>query len=102
MTLGTLVKGSRWHREQDLLGLGYAQNWISRQHAAYLNAGGIDGFIGDGKLNHKAEHGFNLFYSINLLSSIWLTGDYQYIINPAFNGDRGPVDVYSVKMHIEF
>ena len=102
MSLGTLVKGTRWQRGQDLFGLGYAQNWISSQHANYLNAGGVDGFIGDGKLNQKPEHAINVFYSLNLISSIWLTGDYQHIINPAFNADRGPVEVYGLKMHIEF
>ena len=102
VSLGTLVKGGYWFRENDTFGIAFAESWISKQHATFLNMGGIDGFIGDGKINQKAEKGLNLFYSVNLYRSIWFTGDYQHIINPAFNADRGPVDVYSLKMHVEF
>lgn len=102
ITFGTLIKGERWFREKDTFGIGYARSWISNQHAEFLNMGGVDGFIGDGKLNHKAEHGLNLFYSVNLYQTIWFTGDYQHVINPAYNGDRGPVDIYGLKMHVEF
>lgn len=102
IALGGLVKGTRWDRNKDTLGIGYAQNWISNQHAAYLNAGGVDGFIGDGKLNQKAEKAINIFYSLNLIGAVWLTADYQHLMNPAFNGDRGPLNVYAIKTHIEF
>jgi carbohydrate-selective porin OprB len=102
MNFGTLVKGERWYREKDVFGIGYARSWISNQHAAFLNLGGVDGFIGDGKLNYRPEQGLNLFYSVNLYSSIWFTGDYQHIVNPAYNADRGPVDMYGLKMHVEF
>jgi hypothetical protein len=102
ISLGGLVKGTRWARAKDTVGIGYAQNWISRQHAAYLNAGGVDGFIGDGKLNWRPEKGVEVFYSINLIGATWLTADYQYIMNPAFNGDRGPVNIFGVKAHVEF
>ena len=102
ISTGTMIKGTRWQREQDLVGLGFAENWISKTHAAYLNAGGIDGFIGDGRLNQGAEYGINLFYRANIISSTWLTGDYQHIIHPAFNKDRGDLDVFNLKLHIEF
>lgn len=102
ISLGGLVKGSYWNRPKDTFGLGYAQNWISKQHAAYLNAGGVDGFIGDGKINHKPEQVVDVFYSINLLDTLWLTLDYQHLENPAYNGDRGGVDFYALKTHVEF
>ncbi len=102
ISLGGLIKGTRWNRQQDLFGIGYAQNWISTAHAAYLDAGGVDGFIGDGKLNHKSEKVLDIFYSLNLIGAVWLTADYQHIVNPAFNGDRGSVNVYGIKTHIEF
>ncbi len=102
VSLGALVKGDRWYRENDTVGIAFAESWISKQHATFLDMGGVDGFIGDGKINQKAEKGLNLFYSVNLYRSIWFTGDYQHIINPGFNADRGPVDVYSMKMHLEF
>lgn len=64
--------------------------------------GGIDGFIGDGKINYSPEQVIDLFYKLNLISSAWATFDYQHIANPAFNADRGPVDVYGVRAHFEF
>lgn len=102
ISLGGLTKGTCWGRAKDSLGLGYAQNWISNQHAAYLDAGGVDGFIGDGKIARKAEKVVDIFYSLNLIGALWLTADYQHIMNPAFNGDRGPVNVYGVRTHFEF
>ena len=76
ISLGALVKGNRWGRSKDVFGVGYAQGWISKQHAAYLNMGGIDGFIGDGRINQHSEIGIDIFYSLNVLSSLWLTADY--------------------------
>src|SRR6266850_6154530 len=48
--LALLVKGARWHRATDSVGLGIAQNWISSAHANYLGRGGVDAFVGDGAL----------------------------------------------------
>ena len=31
-----------------------------------------------------------------------LTADYQFITNPAYNADRGPVHVFSGRFHGEF
>lgn len=97
ISLGGLIKGERWNRDKDTLGIGYAQSWISKQHAAYLNAGGIDGFIGDGKIKAKPEQVINVFYSFNVLGTLWFSLDYQHLINPAYNGDRGPVDFTPLK-----
>lgn len=35
-------------------------------------------------------------------SSTWVTLDYQHLANPAYNVDRGPVDIYSARLHLEF
>ena len=65
--------------------------WISGEHADYLRLGGIDGFVGDGHLSPAPETALDLFYSVSLHRSYWLSGDYQHIANPGFNSDRGPV-----------
>jgi high affinity Mn2+ porin len=31
-----------------------------------------------------------------------LTFDYQWIDNPAYNRDRGPVSVFAVRLHAQF
>jgi hypothetical protein len=77
-------------------------SWISAAHAAYLNQGGIDGFIGDGRLNHAAESTLEVFYTFKVLPPLWLTADYQHVIHPAYNADRGPVDIAGGRLHAEF
>jgi hypothetical protein len=102
ISLGGIVKGTRWNRKRDSVGLGYAVGWLSKEHVQYLSMGGIDGFIGDGKLRYRPEQVVDLFYSYNVWNTIWLTADYQFIANPAYNADRGPVNIYNAKIHIEF
>lgn len=102
VSLGALIKGTRWQRRKDTVGIGYAQGWLSKQHVQYLGAGGIDGFIGDGKIRYRPEQVLDIFYSYHLWNSLWLSADYQHIANPAYNADRGPVDVYAAKIHLEF
>jgi hypothetical protein len=102
LSFGAAMKGLRWGREKDTLGLGYAQSWISKQHVNYLNMGGIDGFIGDGKINYKPEQVVDIYYQYHAFRSAWLTLDYQHLANPAYNADRGPVDIYGARVHFEF
>jgi high affinity Mn2+ porin len=101
-TFGVLAKGGAWSRSGDLAGVGLNLGWISPIHAEYLRLGGIDGFIGDGSIRPGAERAWDLFYSVNVAKSLWLSGDYQHITNPAFNADRGPVNVFSARIHAEF
>jgi hypothetical protein len=102
LSFGAAMKGLRWGRGKDTLGIGYAQSWISNEHAAYLNMGGVDGFIGDGKINYKPEQVVDIYYQCHVFSSTWLTADYQHLANPAYNADRGPVDIYGARVHFEF
>jgi len=102
LSFGALARGSLWRRPKDFTGVGVGLGWISKEHADYLRAGGVDGFIGDGKLNPAAETVVEFFYGVNLVSSIWLSGDYQFIANPAFNADRGPLHILAARLHAEF
>lgn len=101
-SLGVLAKGSTWSRPRDITGIGVNFGWISQAHVDYLRLGGIDGFVGDGRINSAAETALDAFYSFNYHKVFWLSGDYQHIANPAFNKDRGPVNVFSIKVHGEF
>jgi high affinity Mn2+ porin len=102
ISFGSLIKGTGWGRPKDTAGAGYAQNWLSQLHVAYLNLGGIDGFIGDGRIGYKPERMFEAFYNINLNKYLWFTLDYQHVTNPAYNADRGPVNMYGIRVHAEF
>jgi high affinity Mn2+ porin len=102
VSLGGVGKGSAWHRPFDVTGIGFGMSWISHAHAEYLAMGGVDGFIGDGHLHQAAEGVVDVFYSVNLLKAIWLSADYQYLWNPGFNADRGPVNIFGGRVHAEF
>ncbi len=100
-TFGVLAKGSVWSRPHDVAGAGINLGWVSKIHAEYLAMGGIDGFVGDGAIKAAAETSLDLFYSVRVRKWLWLTGDYQHIANPGFNADRGPVNVFTVRIHGE-
>lgn len=99
---GVLVKGTSWGRGQDSFGVALARNGLSKVHRDYLAAGGMGFFIGDGRLNYRPETVFETFYNLNLTKAAWVTLDFQRISNPAYNADRGPVNVASVRLHTEF
>jgi len=101
-TFGLLGKGARWRRPKDVIGVGLNLGWISKMHAEYLSMGGIDGFVGDGAIRPGSETSFDAFYSVATLRWLWLTGDYQHVVNPGFNQDRGPVNMFTVRIHGEF
>lgn len=104
LSLGVSIKGTRWGRELDTFGLAYARNGLSGSHRAYLAAGGLGFFVGDGRLNYRPEAIVEGYYSFGLdvLQRTALTLGAQFIRNPGYNADRGPVRVYSVRLHTEF
>jgi high affinity Mn2+ porin len=99
---GVLVRGSAWGRGQDSAGIAFARNGLSNAHRDYLAAGGLGFFIGDGRLNYSAEAILETFYNVNVWKGTWVSLDAQYIRNPAYNADRGPAKVASIRLHIEF
>ena len=88
--------------EQGRFGSAVARNGLSKVHRDYLAAGGLGFFIGDGRLNYRPEGVLEAFYNLKLTKAAWVTLDWQRIGNPAYNADRGPVNVASVRLHTEF
>lgn len=100
---GISLKGSRWHRPEDTVGVAAVDDGISAARERYLNAGGLGILVGDGRLPHPAnEHIVEAYYDIALMSHANLTIDYQRIENPAYNADRGPVSVLAARLHAQF
>jgi hypothetical protein len=102
LSTGLSFRGAPWGRADDTLGLSLARNTISEDRRRFLEAGGISFFIGDGALRYRPETIFEGYYSLKAGKAIWLTADYQRIQNPAFNADRGPMNVYALRFHAEF
>jgi hypothetical protein len=102
LSVGASLKGAAWGRAQDMVGLAFLRNTLSKDRRDYLSAGGISFFIGDGALNYRPENIVEAFYSIELLKNTSLTFDAQRYHNPAYNADRGPVNVIGARFHAEF
>jgi high affinity Mn2+ porin len=103
VSFGAQLKGTLWKRQYDVLGLAFIGNGLSAQHRNYLAAGGYGFLIGDGKLNYANEMIAELYYKVNAYQNkLFLSPGYQFIVNPAYNKDRGPVHVFSIRAHVEF
>lgn len=99
---GVHITGDWWKRKDDHIGAAVVVNGISKAHQAFL-ASGLHGFIiGDGALNYGTEDVFEFYYSALLFPHIIFSADYQFVNNPAYNKDRGPVHVFAIRGHIEF
>jgi high affinity Mn2+ porin len=58
--------------------------------------------IGDSRLNYRPEKILETFYAMNIVNGIILTFDYQFMMNPAANADRGPISIFAARLHGEF
>ncbi len=95
--------GKAWNRDGDNIGVAVLANGISADHRAYLKAGGYGFLIGDGNLNYAPESIAETYYSLSLPAyHMHIAPDYQFVLNPAYNKDRGPVHVLAVRFHLEF
>ena len=102
LATGASISGKLWGRSDDSIGIAGVLNTISSQHMAYLDAGGLGILVGDGKLpNPGPEQIIEVFYSLPV-SFARLTFDYQLIVNPAYNRDRGPVSVIGTRLRTQF
>ncbi len=102
-SIGLTIAGRKWKRPNDIIGVAGVINGISNEHWDFLSVGGYGFIIGDGRLRHYGSENIGeVYYSIQLNKSLWLTADYQYVQNPAYNRERGPVSVWGVRGHVEF
>jgi high affinity Mn2+ porin len=99
---GVSIKGPRWHRRFDVAGTSLTVGGPSAIHREYLAAGGLDFLIGDGRLTYAPEYVWESFYSTRVVPGLYATFDLQRDTNPAYNHDRGPVTIYSVRLHMAF
>lgn len=100
---GLVFSGASWNRFDDKLGVALALHGLSNGHRAYLAAGGSNFTLGDGKLpNYKLETIAETYYAFKLGRYQQLSANFQWIKNPAYNADRGPVQVFGVRWRAEF
>ena len=101
-SFGISTKGTAWDRPNDTLAIAGIYNSISKVHAAYLQQGGTGILVGDGTLSYGAEKIIETYYDVAVRGWLHVAFDYQFAMNPAYNRDRGPVNVFGVRLHWEF
>ncbi len=101
VSLGIIIKGKSWKRNEDVLGIAGVINGISKDHRDFLKAGGYGFIIGDGNLTYGSETIGEIFYNAKLFPHFYFSADYQFVSHPAYNKDRGPVSVFALRGHIE-
>jgi high affinity Mn2+ porin len=99
---GVVQGGVPWGRPDDEAGVGLVVSGLSADHREYLARGGYGFIIGDGALRYGPEILAELFYRFTLTREVSFVGTYQPIGNPAYNQDRGPVHVFTLRAHIAF
>ena len=102
-SLGINLKGKLWNRSDDFAGLALATNGLSASHQTYQKLGGNGFMIGDGNLNYGTEKIVEAFYSFAIPhTSFTLSPDYQFVVNPGYNKDRGPIQFVALRFHAQF
>jgi high affinity Mn2+ porin len=101
-SLGVSLKGEAWGRAGDTLGLAGVIDAISNVHREFLAAGGTGILAGDGALNYGTERDVEAYYDFRVTDRLHVSLDYQFLANPAYNRDRGPVSVFGARLHWEY
>jgi high affinity Mn2+ porin len=96
---GFSLSGRRWSRPSDHFRLAFVENGLSHDHEEHLSLGGNGFIIGDGKLNYGREKVLETYYSIALKHGFALAPNFQYVVNLAYNRDRGPVPICALRLH---
>ena len=99
---GLQFDGNLWKRKNDKFSLAFVTNGLSNDHRSYLSKGGYGFLIGDGKLNYGNEQIFETYYSFNICKQFYISPDYQFVTNPGYNKDRGPVHILALRLHVEW
>ena len=99
VSLGTSVRGAAWRRTNDALGVGYVRDGVSRSAQEFLALGGTSILDGDGALTYGSENVVEAYYNLAVWKEVHVTPDYEFVVHPASNRDRGPVSVFGIRLH---
>lgn len=103
LSAGLSLKGARWDRGGDTVGIAAETGAISKAAQAYLAAGGLGILVGDGRLRRYADEvAAEAYYDAQITGGIGMALDYQFVVNPAYNAQRGPVSVLGLRLHGDF
>ena len=99
---GISIDGKLWKRKRDRIGVAGVRDYISGDHRVFLAEGGMGFIIGDGRLDrYRPESIVEAYYAWQATKQWTITADFQHVGNPAYNADRGPVSVGTIRLHWE-
>ncbi len=78
-------------------------NGITRPRTSHFSmTAGLGILVGDGQLPHPGlEQIIEAYYLFPVYK--WnVTLDYQFVVNPAYNRDRGPVSIIGARLETDF
>jgi hypothetical protein len=96
------MAGNRWGRANDKFGVVSVSNAIKRYHQHYLAMGGLGFLLGDGALSYAREDILETYYTAHNWRGLFTSFDAQLIAHPGYNQARGPVEVFSIRTHVDF
>lgn len=101
---GLQLAGNSWRRSDDRLGIAFLVDGLSEDHEAYLADGGIGFLLGDGRLKYNTENIAELYYrfEVPVVKFIQVAPAFQFIDHPGYNEARGPVEVYTIRVHMQY
>ena len=101
-TGGVSFNGNRWKRPSYTVATALTVTGLAGVHALYLARGGLDFMMGDGRLRYGPEYVSETYYSARVIEGLFATVDLQHVTSPAYNRDRGPVWIGSLRLHLEW
>ena len=102
VSFGLDLAGAKWRRKLDKVGSAFTSNGISADHQAYLRLGGQGFLLGDGTLRYGRENVWETYYTAHLWRGVFVAPLLEFIANPGYNQDRGPVWVPGARLHVDF
>lgn len=94
--------GAAWRRKLDKVGVAFVTNAIKKDHQNYLKNGGLGFILGDGNLSYAREDIVEAYYNVHAWRGVFYAIGNFFIEHPGYNQARGPVDVQSFRLHLDF
>jgi high affinity Mn2+ porin len=102
LSFGLVAAGKLWERPKDEIGAAMVFGGLTGPRVRYFASGGTSVYIGDGALSYGGEKAIEAYYKYSVAEGIDVTLDYQSIINPGHNLDRGPINFFGLRVHAQF
>lgn len=99
---GFVCSGELREHPKDEIGVAVAFDGLSKDRRIYFALGGLSIDIGDRGLTYGGEKAFEAFYRWSVVDWLEATADHQLLINPAYNVDRGPANLFAIQTRTKF